>query len=107
MMAERRDKKEDRFGSAVARSYAARFSTERARAMSGGLNLIANDVHLRRRARRTGFLVKTEVELLERCQQLLDDEPLRLKLGAAGRERIKREFSRNRMLAELSRLYST
>jgi len=53
----------------------------------------------------TGFIVKGEVELLERSQQLVDDKALRLKLGAAGRDRVKAEFSRERMIAELSRLY--
>jgi glycosyltransferase involved in cell wall biosynthesis len=78
-------------------------------AMALGLPVVASDVPGNRDAVEdgvTGFLVKTEVELLERCQQLLDDEPLRLKLGAAGRERVEREFSRDRMLTELSRLYA-
>lgn len=77
-------------------------------AMALGLPVVASDVPGNRDAvadGATGFLVKTEVELLERCQQLLDDEPLRRKLGAAGRERVRREFSRERMLMELSRLY--
>ena len=77
-------------------------------AMALGLPVVASDVPGNRDAVKhgvTGFLVKSEVELLERCQQLLDDEPLRRKLGAAGRERVTREFSRERMLGELSRLY--
>jgi glycosyltransferase involved in cell wall biosynthesis len=77
-------------------------------AMALGLPVVASDVPGNRDAvvdGVTGFLVKTEVELLERCQQLLDDESLRHKLGAAGRERVRREFSRERMLTELSRLY--
>ncbi len=78
-------------------------------AMAVGLPVVASDVPGNRDAVQdgvTGFLVKSEPELLERCQQLLDDEPLRRKLGAAGRERVRREFSRERMLAELSALYS-
>ncbi len=78
-------------------------------AMALGLPVVASDVPGNRDAVAdgvTGFLVKTEVELLERCQRLLDDEPLRRKLGAAGRERVRREFSRERMLDELSRLYA-
>jgi glycosyltransferase involved in cell wall biosynthesis len=78
-------------------------------AMALGLPVVASDVPGNRDAvidGATGFLVKTEIELLERSQQLLDDEPLRRKLGAAGRERVRREFSRERMLAELSQLYS-
>lgn len=77
-------------------------------AMAAGLPVVASDNTGNRDAvvdGVTGFIVKSEVELLERCQQLVDDAPLRLKLGAAGRERVRREFSRERLLAELSRLY--
>jgi len=38
-MADRADEKADRFGSEVAGNYTAGFSTEKAEAMSGGLNL--------------------------------------------------------------------
>ena len=79
-------------------------------AMALGLPVVASDVPGNRDAVQegvTGFLVKTEVDLLERCQQLLDDEPLRRKLGAAGRERVLREFSREHMLSEISRLYAS
>ena len=79
-------------------------------AMALGLPVVASDVPGNRDAvidGMTGFLVKSEVELLERCQLLLDDEALRLKLGAAGRERVRREFSRERMLVGLSRLYAS
>ena len=78
-------------------------------AMALGLPVVASDVPGNRDAVEdgvTGFLVKTEVELLERCQLLLDDESLRRKLGAAGRERVRREFSRERMLTELTRIYA-
>lgn len=54
----------------------------------------------------TGFLVDDEMRLLERCQRLIDDPELRRRLGAAGRERVKKEFSRGRMLDSLSRLYA-
>jgi glycosyltransferase involved in cell wall biosynthesis len=77
-------------------------------AMAAGLPVVASDNSGNRDTvvdGVTGFIVKSEVELLERCQQLVDDKALRLKLGAAGRERVRREFSRERMLAELSRLY--
>jgi len=78
-------------------------------AMAAGLPVVASDNAGNRDAVEdgvTGFIVKSEVELLERCQQLFGDKALRLKLGAAGRERVRREFSRERMLAELSRLYA-
>ena len=78
-------------------------------AMAAGLPVVASDVPGNRDAVAdgvTGFLVKSESELLERCQELLDDEGLRRRLGDAGRERVRREFSRERMLAELSALYA-
>lgn len=78
-------------------------------AIALGLPVVASDLPAHRDAvvhGETGFLVKDEVELLERCQELLDDADLRRRLGAAGRERLRRERSRERQLAELSRLYS-
>ena len=78
-------------------------------AMALGLPVVASDVPGNRDLVEdgvTGFLVKSEVELLERCQLLLDDDPLRRRLGAAGRERMRREFSPEHQIAELSRLYS-
>ncbi|MBI2385609.1 MAG: glycosyltransferase [Elusimicrobia bacterium] len=77
-------------------------------AMAAGLPVVASDNAGNRDAVEdgvTGFIVKSEMELLERCQQLIDDKALRLKLGAAGRERVRGGFSRDRMIAELSRLY--
>lgn len=77
-------------------------------AMAAGLPVVASDNAGNRDAvvhGITGFIVSNEVELLERCQQLIDDTPLRLKLGAAARERVRLEFSRERMLEGLSRLY--
>jgi glycosyltransferase involved in cell wall biosynthesis len=78
-------------------------------AMAAGLPVVASDIPAHREAVEdgvTGYFVKNEVELLERCQALLDDDDLRRRLGAAGRERVRREFSPERRLAELSRLYS-
>ncbi len=78
-------------------------------AMALGLPVVASDVPGNRDAvihGVTGFLVKSEVELLERCQELLDDGDLRRRLGEAGRERVRAEFSRDAMLAGLSRLYA-
>lgn len=78
-------------------------------AMAAGLPVVASDNSGNRDAVEdgvTGFIVKSEMELLERCQMLIDDKALRLKLGAAGRERVRRDFSRERMISELSRLYA-
>jgi glycosyltransferase involved in cell wall biosynthesis len=78
-------------------------------AMALGLPVVASDIPAHRGLvvdGVTGFLVGDEIKLLERCQQLLDDEPIRRRLGAAGRDRVRSEFSRERMLTELSRLYA-
>ncbi|MDE2143710.1 MAG: glycosyltransferase [Elusimicrobia bacterium] len=78
-------------------------------AMALGLPVVASDLPAHRDLvvpGETGFLVGSEMELLERCQELLDDADLRRRMGAAGRKRLKREFSREHQLAELSRLYS-
>jgi glycosyltransferase involved in cell wall biosynthesis len=77
-------------------------------AMAAGVPVVASDVPGNRDAvgAEAGYLVRTEVELLERAQELLDDADLRRRLGAAGRARVRREFSRERMLSELSRLYA-
>jgi glycosyltransferase involved in cell wall biosynthesis len=44
--------------------------------------------------------------LLERCQELIDEDGLRSRMGDAGRKRLKEDFSPARQIAELSRLYS-
>ena len=78
-------------------------------AMAAGLPVVASDNPGNRSAvvdGETGFLVASEMALLERCQQLIDEPALRRRLGDAGRERVRREFSRERMLAELSALYA-
>lgn len=78
-------------------------------AMAAGLPVVASDNPGNRAAvvdGETGFIVKTEIALLERCQQLIDDKGLRVRLGAAGRSRVAREFSLERMISGLSSLYS-
>lgn len=78
-------------------------------AMACGLPVVASDSAANRDLVEegvTGYLVGSEVALLERCQALLDDDELRRRLGAAGRERLRRERAPDRRLSELSRLYS-
>lgn len=79
------------------------------RAMALGLPVVASDLPAYRELvvpGKTGFLVKSETELLERCQALIDDSELRRSLGSAGQERLREDFSPARQLAELSRLYA-
>lgn len=78
-------------------------------AMACGLPVVAADIPGCRDTvvtGETGFLVGSEKELLERCLQLIDDPDLRRRLGDAGRERVRREFSLARMIGSLSRLYA-
>ena len=76
-------------------------------AMAAGAAVVASDIPGNRDAvGDAGVLVKSEVELLEACQRLIDRPDERRRLGEAGRARVRREFSRERQLAELSRLYA-
>ena len=77
-------------------------------AMALGLPVVASDIPGNRDAvihGETGFLARSEVELLEYCLRLADDRDLRRRLGSAGRERVLREFDRTRALARLQELY--
>lgn len=76
-------------------------------AMAAGAAVVASDIPGNRDALGdAGVLVATEVALLEACQRLIDDPEERRRLGAAGRERVRREFSRPRQIEALSRLYA-
>lgn len=77
-------------------------------AMAAGLPVLASDVAGNRDAvasGETGLLAGSEAELLERALQLLDDPALRNRLGVAGRRRVREEFSLERSLQALNRLY--
>ncbi len=78
-------------------------------AMALGLPVVASDIPACRDAvvhGETGFLAKNEIELLEYCLKLADDPALRQKMGAAGRARVQKEFSRQGLIAKLSDFYS-
>ena len=55
----------------------------------------------------TGFLVpsRSPAQLASALAQLAEDRALRQRMGAAGRERARREFSEERVLASLESLY--
>ncbi len=78
-------------------------------AMAAGLPVVASDTAGNRDAvldGETGFIAKSEIELLERALQLVDDPALRARLGAAGRRRVLETFSRGRAREALDGLYS-
>ncbi len=77
-------------------------------AMALGLPVVASDIPACQDAvihGETGFLAKTEIELLEYCLKLADDAGLRKRLGDAGRARAHKDFSLQGLLATLSALY--
>lgn len=77
-------------------------------AMAQGLPVVASDIPGNRDAvihGETGFLAQNEVELLEYCLKLVDDPDLRRRLGQAGRERVRREFSRKGALERMEAIY--
>lgn len=76
-------------------------------AMAAGVPVVASDIPGNHDALgEAGLFVGDEVALLKACQRLIDDPEERRRLGEAGRERARREFSRQRQLAALSRLYA-
>ena len=77
-------------------------------AMAHGLPVIASDIPGNRglvAAGENGLLAATEIELLEKTLQLIDDPKLAARMGAKGRAMVKAEYSRERLIAELSELY--
>ncbi len=77
-------------------------------AMALGLPVVASDIPGNRgliTPGENGFLAATEIELLERTLELIDDPKLAARLGAKGRAGVNTEYSRERLLSELSDLY--
>jgi glycosyltransferase involved in cell wall biosynthesis len=54
----------------------------------------------------SGFLYKTDEECIEKAERLILDGPLRMRLGAAAREKVQREFSPDREIEAHLALYS-
>ena len=78
-------------------------------AMALGLPVAASDIPGNRDAVTpdvTGLLTKDEAGLQEAVLGLLSDAELRRQLGAAGRERVRRDFRPERAIAALQRLYT-
>ncbi|MFI5363084.1 MAG: glycosyltransferase [Elusimicrobiota bacterium] len=77
-------------------------------AMASGLPVVASDIPGNRglvRPQENGSLAATEIELLEKTLALVDDPALRARLGAVGRAQVRAEYSRERLLREISELY--
>ena len=78
-------------------------------AMVCGLPVVASDIPGNRglvRPGENGFLAAAETELLERTLQLVDDPELGARLGVNGCAMVREEYSRERLLREISELYS-
>ncbi|MBI5631769.1 MAG: glycosyltransferase [Elusimicrobia bacterium] len=77
-------------------------------AMALGIPVVASDIPGNRDLvvhGQTGYLAKSEVELLEYCLKLVDNPGLRKTLGWAGRERALKEFSLKETITRLEKLY--
>lgn len=79
-------------------------------AMAAGLPVIASDIPANRELvihNVNGYLVPVgdRVAYIQYADRLFQDSDLRHRLGEAGRERIRREFSIERMAAAYARLY--
>lgn len=79
-------------------------------AMAAGVPVIATDIPGNRDLvmhEATGYLVPVgdRYEFIRRTHWLLDDEALRKKLGAAGRDRIQQEFTVDQMITSHASLY--
>jgi glycosyltransferase involved in cell wall biosynthesis len=78
-------------------------------AMALGLPVVASDIPGNRslvRPSENGFLAAGEPELLERTLQLVDDPELGARLGVKGRAMVRADYSRERLLREISALYA-
>lgn len=78
-------------------------------AMALGKPVVASDIPANRelvKDQENGFLARGEKELFERAVQLVDDPALRARLGERGRAIVRAEYSRERLMRELSELYA-
>ena len=78
-------------------------------AMACGLPVVASNIPGNQeliRPDENGFLAGSEVELLEKTLQLVDDPTLGARLGTVGRVLVRGSYSRERLLREIDGLYS-
>lgn len=78
-------------------------------AMAHGLPVVASDIPGNRDVvtdEINGYLVKSEIQLLERVLELVDQPELRRKMGRAGRQRVENDFTLDKTISALERLYS-
>ena len=78
-------------------------------AMAAGLPVVASDIPGNRglvRSGRNGFLAAAEPELLERTLELIDDPALRARLGQAGKRMVQADYSKERLMREITGLYA-
>lgn len=79
-------------------------------AMANGLPVVASDIPGNQDLVQpgvNGFLAGDDVALFGRTLQLVDDPPLRRRMGAQGHALIRREFGLDRLLREISQTYSS
>ncbi|MFA5139670.1 MAG: glycosyltransferase family 4 protein [Elusimicrobiota bacterium] len=77
-------------------------------AMACGLPVLASDIPGNRelvRPDETGLLAPTEEDLLRQALILAGDPALRRRMGANGRDIVKRDFTRERLLREITAVY--
>jgi glycosyltransferase involved in cell wall biosynthesis len=77
-------------------------------AMAHGLPVLASDIPGNRDLvipGENGFLVKSEMELLEQTLETIDQPDLRQNMGQAGHARIKKDFTINKTISALEHLY--
>ncbi len=77
--------------------------------MAHGLPVLASDVTGNRDLvlpELTGLLAQDEDALFVAAKRLIDDAPLRRRLGRAGRALVEREYTLPRLVRRLSALYS-
>lgn len=93
----------------VASGYTHGFPILLAEAMAAGLPCVALDCLRHREVIRdaeTGYLCKTQRDMIERIAMLVDDQELRVRIGTAARDEARRRFGRAGFGAKLLAAYA-